>query len=69
MQKQLVISLMIFSLFACGEPKKIKVDPELEKIALPNTENGHTAEINQQLTFAVSYLNNILTYLKVKVKV
>ena len=51
MQKQLVISLMIFSLFACGEPKKIKVDPELEKIALPNTENGHTAEINQQLTF------------------
>lgn len=51
MQKQLLISLMIFSLFACSEPQKSKVDPELEKIALLNSKNENTSELNQQLTF------------------
>ncbi|WP_111859841.1 hypothetical protein [Acinetobacter sp. CFCC 10889] len=51
MQKQLMISLIIFSLFACSDVEKNKVDPELEKIALPDTENDKATEVNQQLTF------------------
>lgn len=50
MQRKLILSVMILSLFACSKPEKNTVDPELEKIQLPE-QIENTKTMSQGLTF------------------
>ena len=50
MQKRLILSLMILSLFACSKPEKNTVDPELEKTQIPE-QHKKTENVQQGLTF------------------
>lgn len=50
MQKRLILSLMILSLFACSKPEKNTVDPELEKTQIPE-QHKKIENVQQGLTF------------------
>ena len=50
MQKRLILSLMILSLFACSKPEKNTVSPELEKTQIPE-QHKKIENVQQGLTF------------------
>ena len=51
MQKPYILVVLMLSLIACSEPEKKKIDPELDKIQLPDKANQTTEQSDQGLKF------------------
>ena len=52
MFKKWMIGIGIFTLLACSEPNKSKIDPDLEKNQLPSSEPNLSNNASKSLTFA-----------------